>query len=45
MWSTDSTHLGRDEQGKVSATAVKDVGTTTSIEQSIGGPPPRFEGR
>jgi len=39
MWSTDSTDLGRDEQGKVSATAVKDVGTTTSIEQSIGGPP------
>ena len=39
VWSTDSTHLGRDEHGKVSATAVKDVGTTTSIEQSIGGPP------
>ena len=39
VWSEDSTHLGRDEHGKVSATAVKDVGTTTSIEQSIGGPP------
>jgi len=39
VWSGDATHLGRDEQGKVSAMAVKDVGTTTSIEQSIGGPP------
>ena len=39
VWSTDSTHLGRDEHGRVLATAVKDVGTTTSIEQSIGGPP------
>ena len=38
LWSEDATHLGRDEQGKVEALAVKDAGTTTSIEQSIGGP-------
>jgi hypothetical protein len=39
MWTTDSTHLGHDKHGKVSATAVKDVGTMSAIEQSIGGPP------
>jgi len=38
VWSEDATHLGRDEQGKVEALAVKDAGTTTSIVQSIGGP-------
>ena len=38
VWSEDATHLGRDEQGKVEALAVKDAGTTTSIAQSIGGP-------
>lgn len=38
LWSQDATHLGRDEQGKVEALAVKEVATTTSIEQSIGGP-------
>lgn len=37
MWSADSTHLGRDEHGKVEALAVKDAGTTTSIAQSVGG--------
>jgi len=37
LWSEDATHLGRDEQGKVEALAVKDVATTTSIAQSIGG--------
>lgn len=38
LWSEDATHLGRDEEGKVEALAVKDAGTTTSIAQSIGGP-------
>ena len=38
VWSEDATHLGRDEHGKVEALAVKDVGTTTAIEQSVGGP-------
>lgn len=38
LWSQDATHLGRDEHGKVEALAVKDVGTTTAIEQSVGGP-------
>jgi transposase InsO family protein len=38
LWSQDATHLGRDEQGKVEALAVKDAGSTTSIAQSIGGP-------
>src|SRR5262245_4503757 len=37
VWSEDATHLGRDEHGKVEALAVKDVGTTKAIEQSVGG--------
>src|SRR5262249_40207195 len=38
MWTGDASQLGRDEHGNVEALAVKDVASTTVIEQTIGGP-------
>jgi len=38
LWTQDASHMGRDEEGKVEALAVKDVAPVKVVETSVGGP-------